>query len=138
MTRRAAELAEERPRIAGASPPPVAYAVLVLDSAGRKESQLAADQDNAIVYANQKADRWTPTSKNSPPRCATSSTPGIPYCTGGVMAKNSAWRKSSSASIATIDAWVRRCQGPRQLSELPVGASRAPPEKLRPRPENRS
>ena len=51
MTRRAAELAEERPRIGGASPPPVAYAVLVLDSAGRKESQLAADQDNAIVYA---------------------------------------------------------------------------------------
>ena len=50
-TRRAAALAEERPRIAGASPPPVAYAVLVLDSAGRKESQLAADQDNAIVYA---------------------------------------------------------------------------------------
>ncbi len=59
MTRRAAELAEERPRIGGASPPPVAYAVLVLDSAGRKESQLAADQDNAIVYAEgeQKADR---------------------------------------------------------------------------------
>jgi signal-transduction protein with cAMP-binding, CBS, and nucleotidyltransferase domain len=54
MTRRAAELAEERPRIAGASPPPVAYAVLVLDSAGRKESQLAADQDNAIVYAKRR------------------------------------------------------------------------------------
>ena len=51
MTRRAAELAEERLRIAGASPPPVTYAVLVLGSAGHKESQLAADQDNAIVYA---------------------------------------------------------------------------------------
>jgi CBS domain-containing protein len=50
MTRRAAELAEARPRIAGAGPPPVAYAALVLDSAGRKESQLAADQANAIVY----------------------------------------------------------------------------------------
>jgi signal-transduction protein with cAMP-binding, CBS, and nucleotidyltransferase domain len=59
-TRRAAELAEERPRIAGASPPPVPYAVLVLDSVGRKESPLAADQDNATT---QKADRRTPTSK---------------------------------------------------------------------------
>ena len=35
----------------GLGPPPVAYAVLVLGSAGRGESQLAADQDNAIVYA---------------------------------------------------------------------------------------
>ena len=35
----------------GKGPPPVPYAVLVLGSAGRGESLLAADQDNAIVYA---------------------------------------------------------------------------------------
>jgi CBS domain-containing protein len=51
MTRRAAELAEERLRIAGASPPPVAYARAGPGFGGYKESQLAADQDNAIVYA---------------------------------------------------------------------------------------
>ena len=36
---------------AGQGGPPVRYCVLVLGSAGRGESLLAADQDNAIVYA---------------------------------------------------------------------------------------
>ena len=108
MTRRAAELAEEAMRQEGLGAPPVPYAVLVLGSAGRGESQLAADQDNAIVYAEgaeggpedlyfeQLATRMNETLDAA----------GVPFCKGGVMAKNRAWRKSVADWHATIDKWM--------------------------------
>ena len=111
----------ERLRIAGAGPPPVAYAVLVLGSAGRKESQLAADQDNAIVYA-QGAEGGPEDAyfeKLASHMCDILDAGSIPYCKGGVMAKNSAWRKSASAWHATIDAWVRR-QRPEDLLNVDI------------------
>ena len=108
MTRRAAELAEEAMRDDGLGPPPVPYAVLVLGSAGRGESQLAADQDNAIVYAEGAEggpeDRYfeqLATRMNE-----TLDAAGVPFCNGGVMAKNRAWRKSLEDWHATIDKWM--------------------------------
>jgi DNA polymerase-3 subunit epsilon/CBS domain-containing protein len=108
MTRRAAELAEETMRDAGLGPPPVPYAVLVLGSAGRGESQLAADQDNAIVYAEGAEggpeDRYfeqLATHMNE-----TLDAAGVPLCKGGVMAKNRAWRKSVEDWHATVDKWM--------------------------------
>jgi DNA polymerase-3 subunit epsilon/CBS domain-containing protein len=108
LTRRAAELAEAAMREEGLGAPPVPYAVLVLGSAGRGESQLAADQDNAIVYAygaeggpedtyfEQLATRMNETLDAA----------GVPFCKGGVMAKNRAWRKSVADWHATIDKWM--------------------------------
>ena len=108
MTRRAAELAEEAMRQEGLGEPPVPYAVLVLGSAGRGESQLAADQDNAIVYAEgaeggpedsyfeQLATRMNETLDAA----------GVPFCKGGVMARNRAWRKSVADWHATIAKWM--------------------------------
>ncbi len=108
MTRRAAELAEEAMRQEGLGGPPVPSTVLVLGSAGRGESQLAADQDNAIVYAEggeggpedlyfeQLATRMNETLDAA----------GVPFCKGGVMAKNRAWRKSVADWLATIDKWM--------------------------------
>jgi DNA polymerase-3 subunit epsilon/CBS domain-containing protein len=108
MTRRAAELAEEVLRADGLGSPPVPYAVLVLGSAGRGESQLAADQDNAIVYAQgaeggpedlyfeQLGIRMSETLDAA----------GVPLCKGGVMARNRAWRKSVADWHATIDKWM--------------------------------
>jgi CBS domain-containing protein len=108
MTRRAAELAEEAMRNGGLGPPPVPYAVLVLGSAGRGESQLAADQDNAIIYAEGAEggpeDRYfeqLATHMNE-----TLDAAGVPFCKGGVMAKNRAWRKSVEDWHATIDKWM--------------------------------
>jgi DNA polymerase III epsilon subunit-like protein/CBS domain-containing protein len=49
MAARAAELAEAELEAAGAGPPPAPYALLVLGSAGRGESLLAPDQDNALA-----------------------------------------------------------------------------------------
>jgi DNA polymerase-3 subunit epsilon/CBS domain-containing protein len=108
MSRRAAELAEERMREEGLGPPPVPYAVLVLGSAGRGESQLAADQDNAIIYAEGAEggpeDRYfeqLATHMNE-----TLDAAGVPFCKGGVMARNRAWRKSVADWHATIDKWM--------------------------------
>ncbi len=62
MTQRAAALAEQRMAEAGQGAPPCPYAFVVLGSAGRGESLLAMDQDNAIVFAEGEpegaADRW--------------------------------------------------------------------------------
>lgn len=108
MTRRAAELAEETMREEGLGSPPVPYAVLVLGSAGRGESQLAADQDNAIVYAEGAEggteDRYF--EQLGAHMNETLDASGVPFCKGGVMAKNRAWRKSVADWRATIDKWM--------------------------------
>jgi DNA polymerase-3 subunit epsilon/CBS domain-containing protein len=108
MTRRAAELAEEALRQEGLGPPPVPYAVLVLGSAGRGESQLAADQDNAIVYAG--GDEGGPEDRYFEElgirMTDTLDVAGVPLCKGGVMARNRAWRKSAADWHTTIDKWM--------------------------------
>ena len=44
---------------------------------------------------------------------------GVPYCKGGVMARNRAWRKSVADWRATIDGWVRR-QRPADLLNVDI------------------
>ena len=110
MTRRAAELAEAEMREAGQGEPPCAYALLVLGSGGRGESLLAPDQDNAIVFAGGQPDgpqdRWF---AELGARVADSlDAAGIPYCTGGVMARNAAWRGSLDLWKHRVDEWVSR------------------------------
>jgi DNA polymerase-3 subunit epsilon/CBS domain-containing protein len=121
MTRRAAELAEQRLQREGAGPPPVPYAVLVLGSAGRGESQLAADQDNAIVYAQGAEggteDRYFETLATH--MSAILDAAGVPFCKGGVMARNREWRKSVADWQTTIDDWVRR-QRPADLLNVDI------------------
>jgi DNA polymerase-3 subunit epsilon/CBS domain-containing protein len=86
----------------------VPYAVLVLGSAGRGESQLAADQDNAIVYAEGAEggpeDRYF--EQLAARMNETLDAAGVPFCKGGVMAKNRAWRKSVADWHATVDKWM--------------------------------
>jgi DNA polymerase-3 subunit epsilon/CBS domain-containing protein len=121
MTRRAAELAELHMQREGAGGPPVPYAVLVLGSAGRGESQLAADQDNAVVYTDGAEggpeDRYFETLAQH--MNETLDAAGVPLCKGGVMARNRAWRKSVADWRATIDAWVRR-QRPEDLLNVDI------------------
>ena len=56
LTRQAAVIAEARMRDAGHGDPICPYAVAVLGSAGRSESLLAMDQDNALVFADGAPD----------------------------------------------------------------------------------
>jgi DNA polymerase-3 subunit epsilon/CBS domain-containing protein len=121
LTRRAAELAVARLRQAGKGPPPVSYAVLVLGSAGRGESLLAADQDNAIVYASGEPggteDQWFEALGIE--IASILDTAGVPFCKGGVMARNPQWRMSVARWRTTIDGWVRR-QRPQDLLNVDI------------------
>ncbi|MCB1547060.1 MAG: CBS domain-containing protein [Hyphomicrobiaceae bacterium] len=121
LTRRAAKLAEAQMAKAGKGPPPTRYAVLVLGSAGRGESLLAADQDNAIVYAEGapggSEDTWFA-------ELATVMNDildeiGIPLCKGGVMARNAQWRQSVDGWKETIRGWIGR-QRPQDLLNVDI------------------
>ena len=121
LTRRAAQLAEQRMSENGKGAPPARYAVLVLGSAGRGESLLAADQDNAIVYEEGEpdgpVDRWF--AELGEHMAAVLDTVGVAYCKGGVMAKNAQWRMSLERWRQTIDGWVRR-QRPEDLLNVDI------------------
>ena len=75
--RGAGRAADER---AGHGAPPCPYAFAVLGSAGRGESLLAMDQDNALVFAEGEPDgpedRWFASSaRMSPTSCTKSACP---------------------------------------------------------------
>ncbi len=120
-TCRAAELAEARMTEDGHGSPPTPYAVLVLGSAGRGESLLAADQDNAIVYEKGRAggseDLWF--EKLGRHIADILDEVGVPYCKGGVMARNAAWRHSVEGWRTVIDGWIRR-QRPEDLLNVDI------------------
>jgi DNA polymerase-3 subunit epsilon/CBS domain-containing protein len=121
MTRRAAQLAEARLADEGAGPPPVPFAVMVLGSAGRGESQLAADQDNAIVYAEgaEGGSEDAYFQKLAAHMNDILDAAGLVLCKGGVMARNREWRKSVGDWRETIDGWIRR-QRPADLLNVDI------------------
>ncbi len=110
LTRRAGVLAERRMLAEGHGGPPCAYALCVLGSAGRGESLLAMDQDNAIVFADgapgEAADLWF--AQLGTIVADILHEVGVPYCKGGVMAKNAAWRGSVATWRARIADWIAR------------------------------
>jgi DNA polymerase-3 subunit epsilon/CBS domain-containing protein len=121
LTRRATQLAEAAMAADGWGAAPCRYAVLVLGSAGRGESLLAADQDNAIVYDTGEPggteDLWF---EELGKRLADIlDAVGVPYCKGGVMAKNAQWRMSHARWKETINGWVRR-QRPEDLLNVDI------------------
>jgi CBS domain-containing protein len=110
LTRQAAVLAERRMREAGKGDPPCRYAVAVLGSAGRGESLLAMDQDNALVFADgelgSREDRWF--GEFGAHLADILHEVGVPYCRGGVMASNPQWRGSVATWQERINDWVQR------------------------------
>lgn len=110
LTRKAAIIAEDRMRQNGYGEPPCGYAVAVLGSGGRTESLLAMDQDNAIIFERGEPDRdedaWF--GKLGAHLADILNEVGVPYCKGGVMAKNSQWRGSVETWRNRIAHWVTR------------------------------
>jgi signal-transduction protein with cAMP-binding, CBS, and nucleotidyltransferase domain/DNA polymerase III epsilon subunit-like protein len=111
MTARAAEIAQGELLADGFGPPPADYALLVLGSGGRGESLLAPDQDNALVIANDyegdldsSGDWFTRFAERINEILDRA---GIPYCKGGVMAKNRQWRKTLAGWTAEIEGWTQ-------------------------------
>lgn len=114
--RQAAQIAEGMMIAEGEGGPPVDYAVLMLGSAARGESLLAADQDHAIVFSDHQGDktgveneehqRWFQRLGGHISDILDAS--GIPYCKGGVMSRNPEWCRSLAGWRQTIGAWVKR------------------------------
>ncbi len=104
LTQRAMELAEaesdaDLPR----------YGMMILGSAGRGESLLAGDQDNAIVFEDGSDD--TALAETAQRATDLLDAAGLPYCNGGVMASRPAWRRSLSAWRTTVEHWTRHADG---------------------------
>ena len=121
MTHRAAVLAEQRMTEAGQGAPPCPYAFVVLGSAGRGESLLAMDQDNAIVFAEGEPDgpedRWF--AALGAHVADILHEVGVPYCAGGVMAKNAPWRGSLATWRARVRHWITR-SNPQDLLSVDI------------------
>jgi DNA polymerase-3 subunit epsilon/CBS domain-containing protein len=110
LTRRAAQLAEAAMQAAGEGGPPCAYAILLLGSAGRGESLLAMDQDNALVFAQGEPDgpedRWF--AAMAARMNAILHDVGVPLCKGGVMARETAFRGSLDTWRGRVRRWLSR------------------------------
>ncbi len=110
LTRQATLIAERRMRDAGLGKPPCGYAMTVLGSGGRGESLLAMDQDNALVFEHGdpggKEDAWFATLGQHVADILNEV--GVPYCKGGVMASNAAWRGSVATWHERIADWIGR------------------------------
>ncbi len=109
-TMSATRIAERRMAEAGLGEPPCPYAMTVLGSAGRGESLLAFDQDNALVFAAGEPggaeDHWFAELGTRVSDILHEI--GVPYCKGGVMARNPGWRGSLSTWRHRIADWTRR------------------------------
>jgi CBS domain-containing protein len=110
LSRQAAAIAERIMREDGRGEPPCSYVLLILGSAGRGESLLALDQDNALIFAQGEPegeeDRWFAAFGTHIADILHQV--GVPYCKGGVMAKNAPWRGSVATWQQRIDKWIMR------------------------------
>jgi DNA polymerase-3 subunit epsilon/CBS domain-containing protein len=104
LSQRAAELAMRE--VAGAAP--AKFCLMVLGSAGRGESLLAMDQDNAIVFDDdgRTADDWL--QAYAVRTNAILDEVGVPLCRGAIMARNPNWRKSAAEWRRQVAVWVSR------------------------------
>ncbi|HYG88961.1 MAG TPA: DUF294 nucleotidyltransferase-like domain-containing protein [Azospirillum sp.] len=111
LTARAAELAA-----AELGPAPASWCVLVLGSAGRGETLLAGDQDNALLHAGSPDDDpWF--AEFGHRLNALLDAAEVPLCKGGVMAGNPAWRHDVAGWRRLIDHWVGAAR-PQDLLEV--------------------
>ena len=96
---------------AGWGEPPVAFAALVMGSAGRGESLLHPDQDNGFILADDAGsepgtvDRFFAELAQRFTRGLDEV--GFPLCAGDVMATNPLWRKPLAQWQAQVNGWVR-------------------------------
>lgn len=109
LTARAGELALAEMKSTGRGEAPAAWCLLALGSAGRGESLLAPDQDNALIHEGGPGDdAWFAAFAEHVNRLLDEA--GVPYCPGAVMARNPAYRHSLAGWQAQVDAWVARPQ----------------------------
>lgn len=109
LTAHAARMAEQEVAATQPRPEALRYAVMVLGSGGRGESLLALDQDNAIIFDapdEEAAEAWL--EKVALRMNAILDEVGVPFCKGGVMAGNRAWRKTSADWRRQVASWLAK------------------------------
>jgi DNA polymerase-3 subunit epsilon/CBS domain-containing protein len=117
VTARAAEIATLRLSAEG-RPPPAPWCLLVLGSAGRSESLLGADQDNALVHAGGvDDDPWFAGLGALLAQLLDEA--GVAKCQGGVMAASAGWRGTLAEWRRRIDGWVRAAR-PQDLLNVDI------------------
>jgi len=116
-TMRAGVLAEDVMLAEGLGQAPAPYALIVLGSAGRGESLLKPDQDNALIYQLEEGDSQNSLSIDEIDRwfeeygtrlAKTLNDIGIHFCQGGIMVKNQKWRHSHLRWRQVVDRWFSR------------------------------
>lgn len=111
VTARAAAMAEREVSVVNPKPKGLRFAVMVLGSAGRGESLLALDQDNATVFdATDEAKAGVWLLKFGQRMNAILDEVGVPLCKGGVMAGNAAWCKSAGQWRKQVAHWLSRAE----------------------------
>ncbi|MGR2737407.1 DUF294 nucleotidyltransferase-like domain-containing protein [Billgrantia sp. Q4P2] len=111
LYRRAIQLSLNEMQGQGWGKPPVAFCVLTLGSAGRHESLLGPDQDNAMIVADYPDARHTEIDgffqALGERFTARLDEAGIPLCNGHVMARWPMWRKRLSEWREQLSLWTR-------------------------------
>jgi DNA polymerase-3 subunit epsilon/CBS domain-containing protein len=112
VTQRAAELAEEKFK-KKKQKLPCPWALIVLGSAGRGESLLAADQDHAIVFENPDDKKEIENRRKifmafGAEISEILDKARIPLCKGGVMSRNPEWCRSMAEWRSAVAHWVSR------------------------------
>ena len=106
LTARVAQLVAQRLTAQG-RPAPAPWCVMVLGSAGRGESLLSLDQDNALIHGGAKSDdAWF--AELGAGLVELLDEAGLPRCKGGVMAANVEWRGTLADWEERIQGWLRR------------------------------
>jgi CBS domain-containing protein len=107
MTAHAGQLAEAAMEAHGKGLAPANWCLLVLGSAGRGESLLAADQDNALIHDHGEDDH--PWFQEFGARVSLIlNAAGIPFCKGGIMASERALRHNLAGWRRNVQAWFER------------------------------
>ena len=112
LTRAATVMAERALQQEGLGSAPCAYAMLLLGSAGRGESMLAMDQDNALIFEAGEPDgvedQWF--AELGTRMAAILHEVGVPLCKGGVMASKPDFRGSVATWRSRIERWLTRAR----------------------------
>jgi CBS domain-containing protein len=112
ITARAAQLALQAMLENGEGSAPAPWCLLILGSAGRGESLLAPDQDNALIVADvgvSEIEGWF--LRFAERLNVMLDEAGIPFCKGDVMARNRVWRRTSGEWKQTVERWTRQPDG---------------------------
>lgn len=118
LSKSAADLAARSMLEDGLGEAPAHWSLIILGSVGRGESMLGADQDNAIIHAGTDADdAWF---RELGTRIAQHlDDAGIPFCQGGVMAKNPEWRATVGGWRDRVEQWLQRAN-PEDLLSIDI------------------